>query len=172
MDTAVKDPLKKDFQLKNNSCSAADILTQYLYRKKDCPEFDINIDANLKEQFLNQLHSFSLSEENVKKAQKDFDEWYQNWRKRQKNFVPDNIIQSQDKKVQDTKASDVQKGDKEKGSNQKDIKDEKKVEKAPAITAPIAEKPENVTEPLSNKIKESAKDITEKVEEEKKEEDK
>lgn len=172
VDTAVKDPLKKDFQLKNNSCSAADILTQYLYRKKDCPEFDINIDANLKEQFLNQLHSFSLSEESVKKAQKDFDEWYQNWRKRQKNFVPDNIIQSQDKKVQDTKASDVQKGDKEKGSNQKDIKDEKKVEKAPAITAPIAEKPENVTEPLSNKIKESAKNITEKVEEEKKEEDK
>ena len=36
------------FQIKIESCSASDILNQYLYRRKQCQEFNLNIEENLK----------------------------------------------------------------------------------------------------------------------------
>lgn len=155
VDSAVKDPLKKGFQLKTESCSTADILTQYLYRKKQCPEFDLNIESNLKEKILNQLHNYKIAPERMEAAQKTYADWYQNWQSQ-------NGIRKE-KKQEKTDKENIQKLEPEKDKSLPQTKEknpdkesipEKAIDNAPKITAPVEEAPEAQVEPIS-KVMES-----------------
>ena len=152
VDSAVIDPLKKEFQVKTESCSTADILTQYLYRKKKCQEFDLKFDENLKKKALKKLHDFSIAPEEMTKAQKDFDLWYKEWQKKQSA--------SKFLKKPMRKDAGSQSVTKEKNNN-KEVIENKEVKKAPAITQPVKEEAEDVTEPLSQKTNDTEKKDTE-----------
>ena len=161
VDSAVKDPLKKEFQIKTESCSTSDILAQYLYRKKQCQEFDLNLEDNLKEKILNQLHAFSIAPEKISEAQKTFDDWYKEWQKKQ------NVVKNQKTIVKKDNKGKVE----NKEAKSKEVKtpekkapvENKEVKKAPSVTLPIKGGKEVETKPLTVKINKEEKK-TEKAE--------
>lgn len=144
VDSAVKDPLKKAFQIKTESCSAPDILAQYLYRKKQCPEFDLNLEDNLKTKILNQLHTFSIAPDKISEAQKSFDNWYKEWQSKQN--------------TKEVKKPTFQNGIKPHSANanmknieKKNEVENKQIQKAPSVAKPIKEGKEDAIQPLQMK---------------------
>lgn len=82
VDMAIRDPLKKSFQVEYDICSAPNILKQYLYRQGKCPElkeFNLHIDA-LKEMRAS-LKNLNLDKSIIDKSEIEFDKWYQEWLK-------------------------------------------------------------------------------------------
>lgn len=80
VDMAIRDPLKKDFQVTYDICSAPNILKQYLYRQGKCPElkeFNLHIDA-LNEMRAS-LKSLDLNQKTIDKSQQEFAKWYAEW---------------------------------------------------------------------------------------------
>ena len=144
VDSAVKDPLKKDFQIKIENCSASDILNQYLYRRKQCQEFNLNIEENLKKKILEQLHTYTISTEATEKAKKDFADWYKIWQEKQGKTIQKASSPKVEKKAE-TKVKKSEKGEEIPNKN---------VEKAPEVAKNIPEEKEEAVKPLSQAIKE------------------
>ena len=144
VDSAVKDPLKKDFQIKIENCSASDILNQYLYRRKQCQEFNLNIEENLKKKILEQLHTYTISTETTEKAKKDFADWYKIWQEKQGKTTPKVSLPKIEKKAE----AKVKKSEKKEEIPNKNIK------KAPEVAKDIPEEKEEAVKPLSQAIKE------------------
>ena len=152
VDSAVKDPLKKDFQIKIESCSASDILNQYLYRRKQCQEFNLNIEENLKKKILEQLHTYTISTEATEKAKKDFADWYKIWQEKQGKTTPKVSLPKIEKKAE----AKVRKSEKKEEIPNKNIK------KAPEVAKDIPEEKEEAVKPLSQAIKEEKTEVKEK----------
>lgn len=137
VDSAIKDPLKKDFKLETQSCLAGKILTQYLYRKNTCNELsELNIEPNLKEKMLNQLHNNIVSQEEIENAKKQYQTWYKTWQEKQPQTQAKNI----------TKEKSVE------------------VSKAPEISNPVQEGTENQTQSLATKMQQESQPQTPKEE--------
>ena len=165
VNTAIKDPQKKDFQLKTENCSAPAIMAQYLYRQDQCTGPDLKLDKNLKEKLSQQLQSFAVSPEKTQAAQKEFKNWYQTWQKKQPaEMSKDQNMKKEDKaslvKDQQSKADKAQKDE-----AKEEIKEEKEVKPAPSVTQPIEEKSEVQTEPLSQTVEKTVEKTEEKTEE-------
>ena len=137
VDSAVKDPLKKGFQIKTESCSTPDILTQYLYRKSQCNELeDLKVDDNLKESFLEKTRNYTISSEKIEKAEKEYTSWYKNWQKvqnKEKVKNAQNIIKKEEKKSDPVQNAEIK--------------------KAPEVMKTLQEEPENKTEKLTDVMK-------------------
>ena len=177
VDTAIKDPLKKGFKLKNEVCTTSEVLEQYLYRKEKCQEeLNINIADKEKQAFLEKRHQFSISEDEVKKAQDSFAKWYQTWEAQQPKNVAKALEKSSEKQVKaektmpastekDKKTEDVKEKTEEKATEAQDkeekaVKEEapkdvvgeeatKEVGKTKVMDKPLNEEPEQATQPLN-----------------------
>ena len=93
VDVAIKDPLKGDFKLNNISCSAPNILKQYLYRQKTCPEYkEFKFTNNLLQTIKNTLHKFQVSETQISQSVKQYEDWYKEWQKQNiPQLIPDKM---------------------------------------------------------------------------------
>lgn len=88
VDMAIKDPLKGDFKVAHDICSAPNILKQYLYRKGKCPELkEFNLHVDAARDFANSLHSLTFDDALVEAAKKNYISWYQDWQKAQPGSI-------------------------------------------------------------------------------------
>lgn len=77
---AIRDPLKKQFTVGNEVCSAPDILSQYLFRKDVCKEMhNLGLHIGAKKELKAMLNMFKLDENMTQKAVETFNVWYNDW---------------------------------------------------------------------------------------------
>ncbi len=151
VDTAIKDPLKKEFKLKTEVCSTSEVLEQYLYRKEKCQEeLDVQITDQEKQAFLEKRHQFNISEDEVKKAQTSFAKWYKTWLEKHPQNAAKTLKKSSEKQVKADKTSAA--------NTEKDKKTEEVKEKTEEKMAAPQDKAETVvkTETAKNVSKEDA----------------
>lgn len=88
VDMAIRDPLRKNFRVRYDICSAPNVLKQYLYRKGKCPELkEFNLHIDVLNELRASLNTLNLDEKTVDNAIVKFDEWYQQWMKA-RNLTP------------------------------------------------------------------------------------
>lgn len=77
---AIKDPAKDKFSISNEICEAKTITQNYLYKRHNCPEMErLELIDNAKKDLQQNLMKVMLTNEDVKKAQTAFEEWYKTW---------------------------------------------------------------------------------------------
>lgn len=157
VDMAIKDPLKSDFKVAHDICSAPNILKQYLYRKGKCPELqEFNLHADAARDFANSLHSLTIDEASIDTAKKNFDAWYQGWQKAQPGYVltAKPALQPKENEAVDDKVEDMPVAADEVASD--DAAPDAAVERTqdsevvPAVEA-VTETDENITDILPEK---------------------
>lgn len=76
----IRDPLKKEFNINYEACSASDIVKQYLYKKDKCVQLSsLDVHDGAKKEIINALKPMKISEQQISKAKLFFDKWYKNW---------------------------------------------------------------------------------------------
>lgn len=77
---AIKDPAKDKFSVNNEICEAKTITQNYLYKRHSCIEMEqLDLFDNAKKDLQQNLMRVMLTNEGVKKAASDFEEWYKTW---------------------------------------------------------------------------------------------
>ncbi len=182
VDMAIKDPLKSDFKIAHDICSAPNILKQYLYRKGKCPELkEFNLHVDAARDFANSLHSLTFDETLIENAKKNFNLWYQDWQKAQPGYVlkakpallpeekevmkteaeerkvpSDEVVaqetQPDEESVKDIQTAEEKVSESENGENVTDILPEKEINEVKTMQNPVKEQAEIPVEKLPAKI--------------------
>lgn len=86
VDMAIRDPLKKEFQVDESLCSAPSILKQYLYRKGKCQELgEFNLHVDAVNEMRSSLKKFKVDKTAAVNSAEKFKLWYAEWLKAQKS---------------------------------------------------------------------------------------
>ena len=79
---AIRDPLKKEFAVGEEICSASDILNQYLFRRGECLEMNrLDIHSGAKKELKGMLSRFKITQLMTGDAVQHFENWYKLWDK-------------------------------------------------------------------------------------------
>ncbi len=82
---AIKDPLKQNFEVKMDFCSAPNIVKQYLFGKEDCSELtEFNMSPEAAVKMKDSLVNFQIDDAREESALKEYGVWYKKWLDNQK----------------------------------------------------------------------------------------
>lgn len=90
---AIKDPLKQNFEVKMDFCSAPNIVKQYLFGKGDCSELaEFNMHPEAAEKMKISLANFVIDDAKEASAVKEYGVWYKKWLDNQKAKEPKKTV--------------------------------------------------------------------------------
>lgn len=79
---AIKDPAKNNFSVNNQICESRELVRNYLYKQGNCRELNrMDLQDTAAKELQKDLLKSVLTKEKVNNAMKNFDIWYQSWKK-------------------------------------------------------------------------------------------
>lgn len=177
---AIRDPLKKQFTIGNEVCSAPDILSQYLFKRGMCKEMhNLGLHIGAQKELKGMLNLFKPDEKMTENALKVFDIWYDDWLKVndrpmniQGGVVPlpklYNLQQSEEGAETATEAPEAASASEEKletepqtevpSFDENAVVEEVSIGEVKVMDKPISEEAESVVDSLSKAVAETPKD--------------